>query len=91
VVGWPAMAPPLFSPKARSGCLVFETATVASVGAAGTTGAVLPSNSNTTCVDFGNKLAFYNITTPNGDGQNDVFIIDNATRYLGNSLSIYNR
>ncbi|RZK29521.1 MAG: gliding motility-associated C-terminal domain-containing protein, partial [Hymenobacter sp.] len=51
----------------------------------------LASNSNTACVAFDNKLAFYNIITPNGDGQNDVLIIDNVTLYPGNSLSIFNR
>lgn len=55
------------------------------------TGTVVTSNSNAACVDFANKLAFYNIITPNGDGQNDVFVIDNVTLYPGNSLSIYTR
>lgn len=59
--------------------------------ASGTVLAVLASNSNTACVNFANKLAFYNVITPNGDGQNDLFIIDNVTLYPGNSLSIYNR
>ncbi|MGI4884153.1 MAG: gliding motility-associated C-terminal domain-containing protein [Janthinobacterium lividum] len=58
--------------------------------AAGTT-PTLASNSNTACVAFDNKLAFYNIITPNGDGQNDVLIIDNVTLYPGNSISIFNR
>lgn len=53
--------------------------------------ASLSSNSNTACVDFANPLAFYNIITPNGDGQNDVLIIDNVKLYPGNSLSIFNR
>lgn len=51
----------------------------------------LTSNSNTSCVDFANPLAFYNIITPNGDGQNDVLIIDNVKLYPGNTISIYNR
>ncbi len=49
------------------------------------------SNSNTSCVDFANKTAFYNIITPNGDGQNDLLIIDNVTLYPGNSLTVFNR
>ncbi|QKG56903.1 gliding motility-associated C-terminal domain-containing protein [Hymenobacter sp. BRD128] len=49
------------------------------------------SNSNTSCVDFANKTAFYNIITPNGDGQNDVLIIDNVQLYPGNSLAVFNR
>jgi gliding motility-associated-like protein len=64
---------------------------VVAIGAVRAGSAVLTSNSNTACVDFMNKLAFYNIITPNGDGQNDVFVIDNVTLYSGNSLSIYNR
>jgi gliding motility-associated-like protein len=59
--------------------------------AAGTGTPALASNSNSACVDFANKLAFYNIITPNGDGQNDVLTIDNVTLYPGNSLSIFNR
>jgi len=60
-------------------------------------GAVTPgtplheSNSNTSCVDFANKTAFYNVITPNGDGQNDVLIIDNVQLYPGSSLAIFNR
>jgi gliding motility-associated-like protein len=49
------------------------------------------SNSNTSCVDFANKTAFYNIITPNGDGQNDLLIIDNVTLYPGNSITVFNR
>jgi len=49
------------------------------------------SNSNTSCADFANKTAFYNIITPNGDGQNDLLIIDNVTLYPGNSLTVFNR
>ncbi|GAA4357678.1 hypothetical protein GCM10023185_22600 [Hymenobacter saemangeumensis] len=51
----------------------------------------LAAFSNEACVPVENKLAFYNIITPNGDGQNDAFIIDNVTRYPGNTLSIFNR
>jgi gliding motility-associated-like protein len=64
---------------------------IVAVNMAAPTGTVLTSNSNTACVDVANKLAFYNIITPDGDGQNDVFIIDNITLYPGNSLSIHNR
>jgi gliding motility-associated-like protein len=49
------------------------------------------SNSNTACVDYANKTAFYNIITPNGDGQNDLLIIDNVQLYPGNSLAVFNR
>ena len=49
------------------------------------------SNSNTACVEFANKTTFYNIITPNGDGQNDLLIIDNLQLYPGNSLTIFNR
>jgi len=49
------------------------------------------SNSNTACVDFANKTAFYNIITPNNDGQNDKLEIDNVQLYPGNSMTIFNR
>ena len=49
------------------------------------------SYSNTACVEFANKTAFYNIITPNGDGQNDQLIIDNVQLYPGNSMTIFNR
>ncbi|MVN77032.1 hypothetical protein GO988_11910 [Hymenobacter sp. HMF4947] len=49
------------------------------------------SNSNTACVDFANKTAFYNVITPNNDGQNDKLEIDNVQLYPGNSLTIFNR
>ena len=64
---------------------------IVATSAADSTGIILASNSNTACVNFANKLAFYNIITPNGDGQNDVFVIDNVALYPGNSLSIYTR
>jgi gliding motility-associated-like protein len=49
------------------------------------------SNSNTACVEFASKTAFYNIITPNNDGQNDKLEIDNVQLYPGNSLTIFNR
>ncbi|OON69775.1 hypothetical protein B0919_07565 [Hymenobacter sp. CRA2] len=36
-------------------------------------------------------LAFYNVMTPNQDGLNDAFVIENIERYPGNQLTIYNR
>ncbi|TGE21057.1 T9SS type B sorting domain-containing protein [Hymenobacter metallicola] len=36
-------------------------------------------------------LAFYNVITPNGDGQNDVFQIDNLARHPNTKLTIFNR
>ena len=36
-------------------------------------------------------LYFYNIITPNGDGQNDVFTIENLECYPNTSLTIFNR
>ena len=49
------------------------------------------SNSNSACVDFANKTAFYNIITPNNDGQNDKLEIDNVQLYPGNTMTIFNR
>lgn len=36
-------------------------------------------------------VVIYNGVTPNGDGQNDYFIIDNIQRYPNNSVRIYDR
>ena len=47
--------------------------------------------SNDACVSFDNKLGFYNIITPNGDGKNDVLTIDNVQLYSTNTLIVYNR
>ena len=63
---------------------------VVAVSAAGTS-AALQSNSNTACVEFTNGLAFYNIITPNNDGQNDKLEILNVSLYPGNTMQIFNR
>lgn len=47
--------------------------------------------SNIDCLDFENKLQFYNVFTPNNDQRNDFFVIENVQLYPGNELSIYNR
>ena len=49
------------------------------------------SNSNETAANFANAVSSYNIITPNGDGKNDVLVIDNIQLYPGNSLTIFNR
>jgi gliding motility-associated-like protein len=49
------------------------------------------SRSNRECLDVESKLAFYNIITPNHDGQNDVLTISNVSLYPGNTLTIFNR
>ncbi|MGG5578850.1 gliding motility-associated C-terminal domain-containing protein, partial [Myroides sp. C15-4] len=36
-------------------------------------------------------LVVYNLVTPNGDGKNDYFLIDNLHRYPNNRVEIYNR
>ncbi|OXA93454.1 hypothetical protein B0A75_20230, partial [Flavobacterium oncorhynchi] len=36
-------------------------------------------------------LIIYNYVTPNDDGHNDVFFIDGISKYLNNSVEIYNR
>lgn len=53
--------------------------------------APLLSRSNTAVVEFSNPLRTYNIITPNGDQQNDRFVVDNLTLYPGNVLRIFNR
>ncbi|WP_460500155.1 T9SS type B sorting domain-containing protein [Hymenobacter agri] len=36
-------------------------------------------------------LYFYNVITPNADGQNDVFEVENIARHPGTSLTVFNR
>ncbi|MFD0699633.1 gliding motility-associated C-terminal domain-containing protein [Myroides pelagicus] len=36
-------------------------------------------------------IAIYNLVSPNGDGKNDYFVIDNISRYPNNTVEIYNR
>lgn len=63
----------------------------------GSTATLLVSNPALPCpttlrVGLDNRcLYFYNIITPNGDGQNDVFAIENLERYPNTALTIYNR
>ncbi|MBR9999386.1 MAG: gliding motility-associated C-terminal domain-containing protein [Cyclobacteriaceae bacterium] len=47
--------------------------------------------SNITCVTFIPELYPYNIITPNGDGRNDAFIIENIEHYPHARLTIFNR
>jgi gliding motility-associated-like protein len=47
--------------------------------------------SNIACVTFIPELYPYNIITPNADGMNDVFIIENIEHYPNSVLSIFNR
>jgi gliding motility-associated-like protein len=49
------------------------------------------SRSNRACLEVASPLAFYNIITPNHDGQNDVLTIDNVRLYPGNMLTIFTR
>ncbi|HNR20170.1 MAG TPA: gliding motility-associated C-terminal domain-containing protein [Bacteroidia bacterium] len=44
-----------------------------------------------TTVEIPCTLVFYNIITPDGNGQNDVFVIENLENYAGKKLVIYNR
>ncbi|MGG5506929.1 MULTISPECIES: gliding motility-associated C-terminal domain-containing protein [unclassified Myroides] len=38
-----------------------------------------------------NDLMVYNLVTPDGDGKNDYFLIDNLQKYPNNRMEIYNR
>jgi gliding motility-associated-like protein len=44
-----------------------------------------------TVIEIPCTLEFYNIITPNSDGKNDTFVIDNLENYVGRTLTIYNR
>ncbi len=37
------------------------------------------------------RLLAYNILTPDGDGRNDAFVVENLVRYPGTGLRVYNR
>ncbi|MCC9041285.1 gliding motility-associated C-terminal domain-containing protein [Myroides sp. M-43] len=36
-------------------------------------------------------IVIYNLVTPDGDGKNDYFIIDNITKFPNNTVEVYNR
>ena len=54
-------------------------------------GSTFVSWSNAADLSFSHELSPPNILTPNGDGQNDVFVIRLLELYPDNQLSIYNR
>ena len=58
---------------------------------AATRASVGESFSNEARATFQNAVQTYNIITPDGDGKNDRFVIDNATLYPDNELVVYNR
>lgn len=45
----------------------------------------------TVFVEPSDSLIFYNTFTPNGDGDNDFFVIGNVFKYPDNKITIYNR
>jgi len=47
--------------------------------------------SNISCVTFVPELYPYNVITPNGDGMNDVFVIENIEHYPNAELTVFNR
>ncbi len=49
------------------------------------------SVSNATCVEYIPEIRTYNVITPNGDGHNDYFIIENIEHYPQSVLTIMNR
>lgn len=49
------------------------------------------SVSNTTCVEYVPEIKTYNVITPNADGYNDYFVIENIEHYPRSMLTILNR
>ncbi len=54
-------------------------------------GTGVESRSNEACTEFRHKVFVYDMITPNGDGFNDVFVLDRIERYTDNTLIILNR
>ena len=54
---------------------------------------IILTNPKTNKIIFCNhdELEIFNAVTPNGNGDNDVFVIRNIERYQENELEIYNR
>lgn len=53
--------------------------------------ALASTYSNEAQVTFENKVDAYNVITPDGDGKNDRFVVENATLYPTNELVVFNR
>jgi len=49
------------------------------------------SYSNESKVQFANELTSYNVITPDGDGRNDFFVVENVALYPANELVVLNR
>jgi gliding motility-associated-like protein len=54
-------------------------------------GSNLVSLSNSSCVDFANKLTYYSVVTPNGDSKNDNIFVKNLSLYPNNKVVVFNR
>ncbi len=51
----------------------------------------LQNNKDLNHTESDDELEVFNLVTPNGDGDNDVFVIRNIELYPDNSVEIYNR
>jgi gliding motility-associated-like protein len=56
-----------------------------------TNATLAPCTTTLSIVQDSTCLYFYNVMTPNGDGKNDVFAIENVERYPNTALTIFNR
>jgi len=49
------------------------------------------SLSNTACIEFYPEVVTYNVISPNGDGKNDFFVIENIEHYPNSEFDLSNR
>lgn len=83
----PGIANPTVSPKNTSKYYLTVTDNLGNVDTDSVIVFVDSLSANGSC----NPLLFYNTFTPNDDGTNDTWVIENARKYPNNTLEVYNR